>query len=413
MRIKVAVLGGSSLSTPLLVEAIAHCSPHASYEIVLVGRDTERLELVQKVSQEILRGARVDIQVSSTSDLERALEGAAYCVNQIRPGGLEGRLLDETFPHRFGIPGEETLGPGGFSSACRSLPVVLDFCRIIERSAPNIILLNLTNPCSLLQYAIRTYTNVNVIGLCELPIVMMEGVAGLLGIPRTELDFQLGGMNHHSWITAVHQAGQDRLPEVLAQVERLPKLRVDPELVRALGAIPSPFMRYYFHPDRILEETSGKPVRAQELMDLGDSMLKDFRQWRSGTGSIPPTLRTRGAVWYEKIVAPVLVTLAEKRNGLFPLNVESHGTLAGLPEKAIVETLIEIRNGVLQSPHPLPLPTDIQAMLESHCAFEMLTAQAVVEHDRHKALRALLSDKLVTSFDQARQIVDEMFETLP
>ncbi|MBI3176128.1 MAG: hypothetical protein HYZ25_20590 [Chloroflexi bacterium] len=413
MRIKVVVLGGSSLSTPLLAEAIARCSPHAGYEIVLVGRNTERLKLVQSVSQEVIHGSKAYIQVSVTTDFERALEGAAYCVNQIRPGGLEGRLFDETFPHRFGIPGEETLGPGGFSNACRSLPVVLNFCHIMERSSPNIILLNLTNPCSLLQYAIRTYTNVNIIGLCELPVVMMEGVAGLLGIPRTELDFRLGGMNHHSWITAVHQAGRDRLPEVLAQVERLPKLHVDPELVRALGAIPSPFIRYYFHPDRILKETSGRPARAQELIELGASMLEDFQRWKPGTGSAPSTLRTRGAIWYEKIVAPLLVTLAEKRDGIFPLNIENHGALTGLPEKAVIETLVEVRNGILQPPNPLHFSTDIQVMLESHCAFEMLTAQAVVEHDRNKALRALLSDKLVTSFDQARQIVDEIFKTLP
>jgi len=409
-RIKVAVLGGSSLSTPLLVEAIAKGSPQAAYDVVLAGRDAKRLGLVQRVSQELLRGRAVDVRVSTTLHMEQALEGADFCINQIRPGGLEGRAYDETFPRQFGIPGEETLGPGGFSSAIRSLPVVMDQCRLMEQVAPDVVLLNLTNPCSLLQYAIRRSTKVNVIGLCELPIIMMERIAGVLGVERSELDFDLAGMNHHSWVTSVRQAGQERLPDVLSQIERLPKLGVDPKLVKALGAIPSPFMRFYFHPDRILAETSGKPVRAQELIELGQAMLEDFQQWQPGTGGPPASLRTRGAAWYDKIVAPVLLAFAEERDALLPLNIENNGVLPFLPRDAIVETLVEIKRGQMQKPDSVTTPIDLRALLTSHCAFEMLAAQAVMERDREKALRAILSNPLVKSFEQAQKIVEVIFD---
>jgi len=411
-RVKVVVLGGSSLSTPLLFEALARHEPQAAYDIVLVGRDPERLELVHRVSQELLaQFSTVDIQPSFTGNVELALEGADFCLNQIRPGGLEGRAFDESFPRQFGIPGEETLGPGGFSNARRSLPAVLDYCRLMEKIAPDALLLNLTNPCSLVQYAVRRYTRVNnIIGLCELPIVIMERVASLLKLPLTELEFDLGGMNHFSWITAVRHAGRDRLAEVLARVEQLPKLGVDPELVRAIGAIPSPFMRFYFHPDRVLEETAGKPVRAKELMATGDEMLADFRHWRPGTGQPPATLRSRGAVWFEKIVAPVLIAFAEGRKGVFPLNVENRGALPYLPDRAIVEMLIPVENGQLHTPRHVELPHDVEAMLHRHCAFEMLAAEGIVEQDRAKAARALLSESLVKSFDQAQQILNQVFE---
>jgi 6-phospho-beta-glucosidase len=288
---------------------------------------------------------------------------------------------------------------------------VLNYCRLLERIAPNAVLLNLTNPCSLVQYAVRRYTRVNnIIGLCELPVVIMERIANLLNAPLAELEFDLGGMNHFSWITAVRHAGRDRLPEVLTRAEQLPKLGVDPELVRTIGAIPSPFMRFYFHPDRVLEETAGKTVRAKELMALGYEMLADFRRWQPGTGQPPLILRSRGAVWFEKIVAPVLVTLAEKRSGLFPLNVENHGTLPCLPDQAIVEMLAPVEHGQLQAPRHVELPRDVEAMLHCHCAFEMLAAEAIVEHDRAKAIRALLSEPLVNSFDQARQILNQVLE---
>ncbi len=411
-RLKLVVLGGSSLSTPLLLEALAQHGAQAAYTLVLVGRDAERLELVRRVSQALLaHSPTARIQLSTSTRIETALEGADYCLNQIRPGGLAGRAFDETFPRELGIPGEETLGPGGFSSACRSVPAVLEVCRLMERIAPNVTLLNLTNPCSLVQYAIQRYTRVNVIGLCELPILVMERVAALLAVPVSELDFTLGGMNHASWLTSIRHAGRERLPDVLAHIEQLPQPGLEPALARALGAIPSPFMRYYFHPDRMLKEAESKPVRAQELRALGEEMLADFRQWRPERGGLPKTLRNRGAVWYDKIVAPVLLALAEKRSALLPLNVANHGAVPCLPDEAIVEVLAPVVDGQVRPASPVELPPDIAALLRRHCAFEMLAAEAIVERDRAKALRALLANPLLRSYDQAETILKLVFDS--
>lgn len=409
-HIKLVVLGGSSLATPLLSEALAQHGAQARYEIVFVGRDAERLELVRRVSQALLAHyPAFNPQLSTCHQIEKALEGADFCLNQVRPGGLEGRAFDETFPRELGIPGEETLGPGGFSSACRSVPAVLDYCRVMERVTPNVILLNLTNPCSLVQYAIQRYTRINVIGLCELPMLVMERVAGLLAVPFSELDFTLGGMNHVSWITSVQQAGRERLSEVLARIEQLPKLGIEPALARALGVIPSPFLRYYFHPDRALREAEGRPVRARELRALGEEMLADFRQWTPGS-DLPRSLRRRGAVWYEKIVAPVLLALAERRTATLPLNVKNTGAVPCLPDGASVEVLAPIVNGQVQPPARVALPPDVAALLSRHCAFEQLAAEAIVERDRDKALRALLANPLVNSYAQAEHVLQLVYD---
>jgi 6-phospho-beta-glucosidase len=417
-RIKLVILGGSSLSTPLLLEALAQHGAQAAYDIVLVGRDAERLALVLQVSWAVLAHfPHVDFLLSTCPDAASALTGADFCLNQIRPGGLEGRAFDESFPRALGIPGEETLGPGGFSSACRSVPAVLDYCRVMERVAPGVTLLNLTNPCSLVQYAVRRYTRVNTIGLCELPILIMERVAALLAAQPSELDFTLGGMNHFSWITGVRHAGRERLPEVLARIEQLPKLGIEPALARALGVVPSPFMRFYFHPDRVLKETEGKTVRAQELTALGDEMRRDFQGWAdagaTAASPLPATLRQRGAVWYDKIVAPVLLALAEKRSAVLPLNVANNGAVPGLPSDAIVEVLAPIAHGEVQPAPRVELPPDVAALLRRHCVFEMLAAEAIVERDRARALRALLANPMVHSYDQAEQILELTFDGRP
>jgi 6-phospho-beta-glucosidase len=91
-------------------------------------------------------------------------------------------------PHgRFGIPGEETVGPGGFSNSLRGIPVLLDICKVIERVAPDVLMLNLTNPSSIIQYAIQRFSKVNVIGTCDSPVQLMETIARLLGFNPYEL----------------------------------------------------------------------------------------------------------------------------------------------------------------------------------------------------------------------------------
>ena len=406
-RIKLVVLGGSALATPKLFEAMARASARAAYDAVLVGRDAERLELVAAVSRDLLSAfPGVDIQVTTAAGLEPALDGADYILNQIRVGGLEGRAFDETFPRQFGIPGEETVGPGGFSSSLRGIPVVLAICRLIERAAPDACVLNLTNPSSIIQSAMRRYSKVKVIGTCDSPISLMEMIARLLGVGLGELSFDLGGMHHFGWITAVRSAetGLDRLPEVLARLDELPKLGSDPELVRAIGAIPSTYMRYYFHPDRVLAASEGRPVRAQELMALGEQLLADYRRWHPGQPA--GFLAARGAVWYEKIVAPALLALAERRDTELVLSVDNAGLLSWLPADAVIEAPVPIRSGVLQRPRPVELPLDVRALLHRNCAYEMLAAEAIAEHDRAKAQRALMANLMVSSHTQARGVLD-------
>jgi 6-phospho-beta-glucosidase len=408
-HIKLLVLGGSALGTPKLFEMMGRDSA-AAYDVVLVARDLERLDLVARISRDVLTGLpNQDIHITTSDNAAAALEGADYVLNQIRVGGLDGRAFDESFPRRFGIPGEETVGPGGFNNALRTIPVVLDYCRLIEQVAPNAILLNLTNPASILQSAIRRYTHVNVIGMCDSPVTLMETIARVLGASRAELEFDATGMLHFGWITAVRQAGRDRLPEILDRLEELPKLEVDPELVRAMGVIPSVYLKYYFHPDRVLAASEGRPTRAEQLKDLSIQILDDFRHWQPGDP--PAMLARRGAVWYEEIISPTLLALAEKRTAELVLEVDNDETYPWLPAEAIVEVPVPILDGILQAPRRAAVPNGVIGLIRHNCAYEMLAAEAIVERDRAKALCALTINPLIGSFNQARAILNLIWPT--
>src|SRR5436309_695776 len=100
--------------------------------------DPDRLDVVGSLAGRMLAGTGWRGRLVTTSDSQQALEGAHFVIVQIRVGGQSARLLDETIPLRFGCIGQETTGPGGFTKALRTVPVVLELAEAASaRAAPD------------------------------------------------------------------------------------------------------------------------------------------------------------------------------------------------------------------------------------------------------------------------------------
>ncbi len=406
-RVKLAVLGGSSVASPELIRALTERTDRPSIEVVLLGRTGHKLERVAALSARLAARASVPLTVTHTTDLRRGLEGANYVLNQIRVGGYPARAYDESFPHAFGLPGEETFGPGGLSNARRTIPVALEYCRAIEQVAPEALLINLTNPSSFIQYAVAKYTRVNVVGVCDSPIGLARGIAALLGAPLDELWVGYVGMHHFGWVTEVRWRGRDVMPEVLVRVENLPGLPVDADLVRAMRAVPTAYFKYYYHSDRMLAKQRGQKTRAEQLLELEARLMADYEA--EGLDRLPESLAARGAHWYAEIVVPVLIAHVNDSRAIFTLNVANGAAIGWLPPEAIVELPVVVTRHGFPPLQPPSAPPDIQAMVRTNAAFEMLWVEAVVEQSYAKALRAMRLNHLVHDLDQARAILKEIW----
>jgi len=405
---KLTVLGGSSIASPILIQEILERKDRPPFEVCLVGRTKPKLEKVAAASAALVEGADIPIKITYETDLQKGLSGADYILNQIRVGGYKARAYDERFPKQFGILGEETFGPGGMSNAKRTVPVVLEYCKAIEQYAPDALVLNLTNPNSFIQYAVVRYSNVNIVGVCDSPIGIGEGIAKIIGVPYKELWVQYVGMHHFGWVTKALYQGMDMMPAILEKLDKVPGLPVDPDIVRAVGGIPTSYFKYYYHSNRIFEtQRAQEKVRAEQLLELESQILEEYGDQ---SGAIPSSLNQRGAHWYGEIVVPVMLAHTNNTNEVYILNVVNRTTIPWMPSHAIIETPTLVTGHGFLPLQPAETPLDLQAMVRLNATFEMLWVEAVVEQDYDIALRAMMLNHLVHDLDQAKTILAEIWK---
>jgi len=405
---KLAVLGGSSIASPLLVLEIAKRNDRPPFEVCLIGRTRDKLEKVAAAAVKVTQGADVPLKVTFETDTAKGLEGADYILNQVRVGGYEARAYDERFPKQFGIMGEETFGPGGMSNALRTIPVVLEYCREIEKSAPDALALNLTNPNSFIQYAALNYSKVNMVGVCDSPVGIGENIAAFLDVPYEKLWIEYVGMHHFGWVVKAVLDGKDMMPEILRQLEKVPGLPVDVEIAQAIGGIPTSYFKYYYHSNRVFEkQKAASKVRAEELMALQDQVMSEFTASKSG---LPDSLLQRGAHWYGASVVPVMLAHTNNANEVHIVNLPNGTTLDWMPAKAIIETPALVSAHGFTALQQAETPLDLQAMVRLNATFEILWVEAVVEKDYSKALRAMMLNHLVHDMDTAKAILKEIWK---
>jgi 6-phospho-beta-glucosidase len=396
MGLKVAVVGGGSTYTPELVEGFASRAAVLPIdELVLLDPDRDRLEVVGGLARRILRRAGWPGRLTLTDDRDAALDGAAFTLIQLRVGGQAARLVDETLPHRFGAIGQETTGPGGFAKALRTVPLVLEIAdEAARRGTPDAWILDFTNPVGIVAQALLDAGH-RAMGLCNVAIGFQRQLATRFGVTPARVVLDHVGLNHLSWIRAVRVDGVDRLPELLAAGD--PIVTADDHaplaLVRALRAIPSYYLRYYYETAEVLREQLDGASRAEDVIAIERGLLDLYRD--PTLDRKPELLERRGGAYYSEAAAALIESLYTGDGAVHVVDVRNGGAIPNLPEDTVVELGARIdRDGA----HPLPtapLAPEMLGLVQHVKAYEALTIEAAITGDEATALRALVANPLV------------------
>ncbi len=421
--VRIAILGGSSAFTPALADALAaRADELPALEVLLFGRNAASLRAVATFCDRRAAHHGAPHRYLGSTDLPESVEGARVVVNQIRVGGWGGRAHDERFPLRFGLPGDETIGPGGLASAVRSVPAILEIARTCAAVAPRAWFVNLSNPLGILLRALAAVPDLRAFGLCELPEDTLRRALRLIGERPDDVESVYWGLNHQGGFTRVQRAGRDLLPRIHDAIEELPDdgfFRVEAEVMRAEGMLPLPYMRLYFHTERevrLARERSRS--RGDELEELSRELLGYYA--KPDSLELPPALARRSMPWIADTVVPAVVALLGGRASRPYVSEANAGHLPDLADDVVVEKAALV---TAEGPRPVdaggdrmreaPPSPDFLAFLAKLADYEARAVEAALRPTRDAIRDALASHPLEIDASTADAMVPDVMNPDP
>ncbi|ANS45187.1 6-phospho-beta-glucosidase [Serratia inhibens] len=420
--LKIAVIGGGSSYTPELVDGLIQRIeelPVTELALVDVEPGREKVEIIAALTRRMLaRNGLEQVKVSVHFELDDAIRNAHFVLTQFRVGQLPARAADERLGLKYDLIGQETTGVGGFAKALRTIPVMLDIARRVEKLAPDAWIINFTNPAGIVTEAVSRYTKAKIIGLCNVPISMHHMIATMLKSPYEDVQLQFAGLNHMVWVHQVLQNGHDvtaRVIDMLCDGAALTMNNIkeepwQPDFLRAVGAIPCPYHRYFYQTKEMLAEevtaAAERGTRAEQVMKVEKELFELYADPQ--LDSKPEQLSFRGGSYYSEVALELIRAIHNNLGTQLVVNTANRGAIRGLPDDAVIEINCIVD---AQGAHPLTfgtLPDAMHALTQQVKAYERLTIEAAVHGDRRSGLLALVTNPLVANANVAQPLLEDV-----
>lgn len=406
---KFTIVGAGSSYTPeLLDEMIVRRESLPIDELVLYDIDSHRLEVMEGFCKRYSAQRDFPIKIRSTTDIDDALYGAAFVDTQIRVGGNKQRVKDEKIPLKYGLIGQETTGAGGMMKAFRTIPVMLDVARHMEKSSPDGWLINYTNPAGLVTEAVKRYTNANIAGFCSGGIFPKMWAKRSMGIDYNRVQYDYVGLNHLNFISHITIDGR---PITEKEFETLAETNDDvgADIQKLLGCLTSPYLQYYYKTGQRVEELKAKSqTRGEYVQDLEKIVFAGYAD--TNNADIPKELYKRGGGGYSEVAMNFVNAVYNNVDTEMVVNVQNKGAVPFLPDDGVVEINCLVNKRGMAPIHKSYIPAPCWGLISEVKNYEMLAVEAAVEGNVTKMKQALLAHPLVREYSVVEKLVPDLLE---
>ncbi len=421
---KITLLGaGSGFTQPLFTD-ILNIEGLDEGVIGLVDLDAARLAINVRLMRRILDlMGRTRWRVEASTDRRKILKGTDYLISTIEVSGVQCVRHDNDIPLKFGIDQciGDTIGPGGVMKALRTLPPFLDILADAQRYCPRALIMNYTNPMSIMTLGATRFTAQPFVGLCHSVQGNSRQIADILCVPYDELEWQCGGINHLAWFTVLRYQGQDMHARLRAAAERPEVVEAFPvrmDLIKNLGYFAtescghfSEYVPYY----RKRKDLLKRHCRGGYLG--GTSFYADnWPAWRKAVDRLRQAMAAgkhdiplkRG----HEYASDIIEAHRFDRKKVIYASVPNTGLIPNLPLDGVVEvaTLVD-RRGFMPT-YFGPLPEQCAALCRGNMAVFELCVQGILGRDREAVIHAMMMDPLsaaVCSLSEIRAMAEKLF----
>jgi alpha-galactosidase len=425
---KIAFIGAGSFGfTRGLVKDILSFPALADSTIALMDIDDERLAMIKQAVEKIVAAGNYPAKVIATKDRAEALQGADGVLCTILSGGIDVWRNDIEIPKKYGVDINvgDTRGPSGIFRALRTIPVMLDICKDIEKYCPNAIFLNYTNPMAMLCRAMQGQSKVQISGLCHSVQGTAEMLAKWIGAPMEEITYRCAGINHQAFYLDFKWKGKDAYPLIREAVNR-PEIYNEEQVRNEM----------FLHLDYYVTESSGHNSEYNPWFRKRQDLIEKY--CTTGTGWNPGeyayilneylkrenTWKTEMDAWlkedkvdltrgHEYAASIFNAIFGDGQMFEFNGNVRNFGLIDNLPEGCCVEVPVLASRRGLEPIHVGALPEQLAIMNNISARCEELAVEASITGDPRKVFHAICFDPLtssVLSLNEIKAMVDEMLQ---
>ena len=449
-NLKIAFIGSGSGFCPMTVNDLSLDTRLKEIKIDLFLMDImdEAVSYSETYAKEMVKLRGNDINVTGTTDLQKAVDGADFVITAIEVKRDFYWSMDFHIPRRYGsnqIYGENG-GPGGMFHFLRNIGPMMEIAHTMERLCPDAWMINYSNPEAKLVEAISRLTKIKSVGLCH---GIGEGqyiLSQLLEMPIDDFDVVACGLNHFGWFQKIthKKTGEDLYP-LLKEKERKANwmsqwdaFALARMLLRTYGLIPYPVTNHvgeyikwaddfiaspnmqYFH-DPVSEDPwkSGKiPPLVYNATDYKETPL--FKSpGRNDDDFMADRFRVSSDIKRsDEYGVPIIRAITfDIRTPLLVVNIPNNGKIPGLPDDMAVELPVDVDANGIHAHQMEPLPDSITEMIRIQGVINKLITEAYMEKSRNKLLQAILLDPTVSTYNSSVAMINEMCEkqkdTLP
>jgi alpha-galactosidase len=418
--IKIAFIGaGSVVFTKNLLTDILAFPELREVTLALHDVDAERLETAGMMARWTAGQFQAAARVEEHADRRAAVEGADFVINMVQIGGHPATLLDFEIPRTYGLKQTiaDTVGVGGLFRGLRTIPFMLKLVGDMRELCPQALLLNYTNPMSILTWAVyRAFPEQHVVGLCHNVQFTSQDLASYVGVPWEKLTYHCAGINHMTWFLRLEVDGEDvypRLRVAMDDPEIFARDRVRFELMRQFGYFISEssehnaeYTPYFMKRDDLIAEFD---VPVDEYVRRSGRNLERYAEARRKllAGEAFPLERS---VEYGSHIIHAMVT--DQPRVIYG-NVRNTSLIENLPPDCCVEVSVLVDRIGLRPCHVGALPPQLAAHCAPHVFVQDLAVRAALEGNREYVYQAAVLDRhaaSVLSLAEIRSMVDALID---
>ena len=416
--LKIAMIGaGSVVFVKNLLTDILSLPELRECRIALHDIDPERLETAGMMARWTAKQFGANALVEEHADRRACVDGADFVINMVQIGMHEATLIDFEIPRRYGLKQTiaDTVGIGGIFRGLRTIPFMLDLVRDMRQLCPDALLMNYTNPMSILTWAAyQAYPQQAVVGLCHNVQFTARDLAEYMGVDIARVSYHCAGINHMTWFLRLMVDGQDAYPR-LRRAARDPAVfardKIRFELLYQLGWFVSEssehtaeYTPYFLRRDDQIAEYD---VPVDEYIRRSERNLRRYAETRQKllAGESFPLERSPE---YGSTIIHAMVTGTSQ---LFYGNVRNTRLIENLPEGCCVEVPVVVDHNGLRPCHIGDLPPELAAHCVPHVFVQDLVVRAALGGAPERVYRAAMLDRhaaSVLSIQEIRAMVDDL-----